>query len=400
MNLRRLTGRFRSLFRLASRFHQVQLSDECCMSVAGMRSISLPAQFLSTAEELQFEFTFRWPLLRLKTCRSISAHLVWRHGPGPGRVECRLRQVGSRKRMQITLPLEAIREQSLVELELVDSSRGQQLRTFRLEVLDPARIERLMLDSLKVRHCRLWVRSRNRWHLAQGIIPDSSDFLVLELVIGGSEFADFVSPPDGFVTFGLLTGNGRIKLSQIAFTCSGRPQVIRSEPFSVRKGAVFAGPGDYQIAASLGERDLVTFSFRLVGEGELLRQVKVARLDIQAETRDGRTVSGLGTLHWTEHRAIQLSLQVETAVCAPNTLVHCSISASQGSIFSARKNSCCRSIGFPATSVSGESSWSSLLLASKNPCAFSSTPALATTKRPLQLSLFSPPSALPISKAN
>ena len=331
MNLRRLGGRLRAFLGRASRFHQVQLSEKCCTSISDTRSICLPAQFLSTAAELQVEFIVSWPLFRLKSCRALSANLLSADNLEPTRLPCRLHRAGSRNCVRITLPPEAARKSPTLELEVVDSSRRLRLRTYQFQVLDPARIERLMLDSLKVRHHRIWVLSRNRWHLAEALIPQSSDFVVVEVVIGGSDFANFVSPPDGSVTFSLLTPDERVGLSRTAFRCSGAPQVIRSDPIPLREGEVFGGPGRYTIAASLGGRDLVRTSFRLVGERDLLQQVKVGRIDIQAETHDGTIVSGLGTLHWTEHRAIQLSLEVETAIRAPNTLVHCSVSASQGS---------------------------------------------------------------------
>jgi hypothetical protein len=333
MRLEGVRKLFGSLTRRAGRLRQVQVSDASCTSVSGVHSMSLPGKFLCTAAQMRVEFTVLWPLLRLKCFRGIRVSLFsGDHDESKGvPCHCDVRPLdGHRTQVSITLPQQAGGKPSMLALEVIDCGNGRRLNRFCFQVLDQRSINRLMLDNLRIHNRRLWVRSGKRWHLAENV-SDSSDFLMPEFVLSGSNFVQFVPPLVAPVCFSLKSPANQVHLGCTTVTCSDKTQVIRANPVPIGDRRLFPRPCVYSIVAALEGRELGTLSFRLVGEGELVQQVRVRRIELQTETREGKVVAGLGILQWNEHRSIRPCLQVETAICAPNTLVPCTVRLFRGS---------------------------------------------------------------------
>jgi hypothetical protein len=121
----------------------------------------------------------------------------------------------------------------------------------------------------------------------------------------------------------LVSGEERIPISEVAVTMAGQNLEIKGPTIPIQDPSLIPRPGAYCLVASLGHRDIATFPFRVVGREELLCQVKLTGLRVDAEGRGGQILRGIRALHWEEHRACFLSLQVETGIAAPNSSFRC-----------------------------------------------------------------------------
>jgi hypothetical protein len=130
----------------------------------------------------------------------------------------------------------------------------------------------------------------------------------------------------------LLQGANRLLVGRQPASLSGKTLHLLGPAIPLQNSRLFPHPGRYYLVASVANQEVARFSFRIVGDAELGHLVKVTRVNIDAEKRDGRVMPGLRVLRWNEHQAILPSLRIETTVPAPNTLVHCSVHTLQGTL--------------------------------------------------------------------
>ncbi len=176
---------------------------------------------------------------------------------------------------------------------------------------------------------RLWTQSGVRCWPGK-TVPASGDFLCPEFTLTFPP-ADGLSPPaETVLTWSLLQGASWLVVCRRPLISSGPSPHLRGPAISLRNAQFFPHPGSYSLVASIGELEVARFPFRIVGDTELVRQVKVTRVAIDAEKQDGQLVPGLKVLRCQEHRAIRPSLRIETGIPAPNSLVHCSVQTLQG----------------------------------------------------------------------
>ena len=178
---------------------------------------------------------------------------------------------------------------------------------------------------------RLWARSGSRcWPGA--CVPASSDSLL-------PEFRLRVPPPEvlgpdreRLLTVSLLQGASLLTLGERRVSLSGKPLQVRGPAIALQNSRWFPHPGRYCLVAHLGEQEVARFGFRLVSDAELGQAVRVTRVNIDAERRDGRVMAGLRVLRRQEHVAVLPSFRIEAAIPAPNTVMRCTAQTLQGTV--------------------------------------------------------------------
>lgn len=306
--------------RCAGRLWRARLSEAQCISVTGHSSVTRPGRFLSTAERVQVEFSVRWPLLSFGRQGRVSVLEL----PSAGR--CRLEQSDGWRvsRVRAELPARVAGRQGVVRLAIAEQRQGRSLGMLELQALGRSGTRRLLLEAVKARRLRLWIHSGARSHLGR-LVPHSSDFLIPEFTIPGSEFSAFLPACQAPLRLSLLHDDRPRVLSERSLALAGPVLCVKGPAIPLQDASLFPGPGSYCLVASLAGREIARLPFCLVGEAELRRQVKVTRISLGAELRNGRQAQGAGALHWNEHHAIQPRIQIETDIAAPNTLVNCAV---------------------------------------------------------------------------
>jgi hypothetical protein len=215
-----------------------------------------------------------------------------------------------------------------------------------VRVLDTAAVQQRVLDTLRASRLRLWISNPTGCRLADAVTAASGS-LVPEFVIADSEFGAFIPPFEAILTLDLISPIGRIELGRQRILIGGKSLKFRGPPVHLEDKHLFPQPGNYRLEAKVGQRNIVQFNFRFVSEAGLLRQVKVARIQIDAHTRAGESVPGVTTLRWEEHKGFQASLEIKSEMTAPRTLAVCTACIRDGSVVLQREE-----IAFPMDRVS------------------------------------------------
>ncbi len=305
------------------------LSEARCISILGPHAVTLIGRFLESGEQFELEASVRWPGLSFARRRLVCVRLL-----SDSPAACQLTQIPRwwTTEFRVCLPAQAVAAcNGVLRFEVSEQSQERVSGVLEVEVLDRARTERLLLESLQTTKPRLWVHSGGACHPAD-TLAHSDDFLVPEFSLRHSELCAFVPVPESTLTLSLAAGNQRIPLSRKVVQLGAEDCLVRWPSISLQDPRLFPAPGPYRLVASVADRDLAVLRFSIAGEQQCLQQVRVARIQFQAETREGQLVRGLTTVSWEEHRAFQPVLTLETALSAPNLLVCCTARTCQGDL--------------------------------------------------------------------
>ena len=315
------------------RFWKPQISSCRCVSISKSGVITLPDGFLSSAEEIQLELVVHWPILVPRKGRSLRIGLA----PEGNSANCRnLKDVTVEASARGNLRLRARlvpadwADRTRLHFELFVTPSERLAARISLAVLDAEAVQLRVLENLRACQSRLWVGNRSGYRLAETVTA-SSGVLLPEFMLPPSEFSPFLSPFGVVQTLGLIAPTGIIELDRRGIMLGSQPFKFRGPAIRLDDGRLFAQPGRYTLLARIGQRIIARFPFRLVGEAELLSQVQVPRIEIQAHTRAGESIAGVTTLRWEEHKGFGVSLEIKSEISAPDTLASCTATIHDGS---------------------------------------------------------------------
>ncbi|HTL57461.1 MAG TPA: hypothetical protein VL361_17380 [Candidatus Limnocylindrales bacterium] len=229
--------------------------------------------------------------------------------------------------LRICGPLVPYRE--TLDLELVDGPEQRPLAHFKFRLLHRAAVESRLLQSLKARNSRLWVQNRTGCRPAQ-VVGATSGFLVAEFLVPPADWSAFAPPVETILKVELVSPRGRVEIERQPITLTSKAFTFRTPKLALGDQDLFPEPGNYRLTVSLGPQVVAVLPFEFIGQREMLHRIKVPQISISAQTRAGDLVPGLTTLRWEEHRAVLASMQISSDISAPDTLVNCNASISEG----------------------------------------------------------------------
>ncbi len=328
----RLAGRafMARIGRTVHRLFKAELSQWMCTSILGDKRLELPAHYLVTAQELEIQFTVSWPPLARAGNRSVEVALK----PSPATGVLRWEQTWSRRRTQVRLRLKAEEAQisRRLRVEVRECGQGEPVGQIEFAQLGQGATQHLRLANLRLDNVQLCVHSGQQRHYSANV-PQSSDFVALEFTVPTDSVSPFIGEFETELNLTLLGKGTRFDLGSVPVRLGQHDLRVTAPRLALTDRTFFPAPGSYHLVVSVGERELAWQSFRLVSEAEVLQQLRVSRMHIGAQRRNGKTVRGLKVLRWEEHQAILPWMQVESGMIAPNTSVRCIIRAFQGKNF-------------------------------------------------------------------
>jgi len=107
-------------------------------------------------------------------------------------------------------------------------------------------------------------------------------------------------------------------LPDVPVTLTLEPLSIRNLEIKVAGTSLAATPGPYRLLVIVSDRPVATFPFTVASQEDLLRQLKVTGLALNAENKAGRRVPRPRVLAFNDHVAVAPAFQVEAGILAPN----------------------------------------------------------------------------------
>jgi hypothetical protein len=316
-----------------------QVVDIRCRSVRAGKSVSLPGQFLRSADEVQVSFTVRWPVLVPKSARSLTVKLTAPDTAGKKEIESaglvaeKIRaddlpgltqeSDGGATRAQVRINGRLAAGTKRIELEVRRRDRPKLLRRIALRLLEPEQAQQLRLQKLRATSHQLRVFSGDCWQTTCQV-ADSSDFISAEFTIVETSLGSVLPPVERSIALVIYSGNRALYREDCRVTLNGQPVKIKGRPLGLRGHDIFEGPGSYRVVASIEGRILSSFPFRIVSAREWEQQVKVT-LFVDAESGRGGPTRQKGALTWGKHNAFRPSIKLETTIPAPHNLLKCSL---------------------------------------------------------------------------
>lgn len=325
-----------------------RLIQAVSVSCRGKHSVALCAELLANADEKFVVLVLRWPRwergggtpgVRVWAClgraeeggeKRAGGPAEWGLGP-PARVECRIQQqrIGKISRVRVYLPELTSFESGEVQLLVEDGRRGTLVGRLGVRLLTALETQTLFQESLQVESVGLWARNRAGYQPGD-LLAGTSEWLIPEFRLAACQIGRFTPEIGEDLKLILKSHNRAISLEDLRLKLGSQGQVCRGSPISLQDRRLIPGAGIYEIESYLGRRRLATARFRVLSDAEILEQVTVPELQIEAETRDGQVVPGLKILRWEEHQAFRPILRLASAVPAPNTLARCIVRTLQG----------------------------------------------------------------------
>jgi hypothetical protein len=341
--------RMRQLLRYQPRFWRADVVDCACVSLLAGKKITLNREFLQSAAELEFSFSIKWPPFGLGRPRQVQVTLEraapaaieeagsasMNAGPPPRPHEPpswapvpvqTLEQKLARHRTHLRLKLTDVEAGKAAgwRVRISEAANARSIGQLEFRGLPQAEAQQLRLVNLRAEQVRLCVLSARQRHYSS-VVPLSSDFLQVQLTIPEDQLSPFLPPIPVVITLSLQTNRVRSDLQQLPVQLTDGPLSFASLPISIRDASLFPRPGNHCFVLSVGPRELARVPFRLVTEAEVRGAVRVSRIHIAAQRRNGKTVRGLKVLRWEEHRALLPWLQIQCGIVAPNSAIRCTV---------------------------------------------------------------------------
>jgi hypothetical protein len=295
-----------------------------CVSLLGGERLTLPRHFVCSSDEAFFEFTLRKPFLR-KLRRQFILVELWGLDPptlqSVTRVElCDLPQ-RRLARARLRLP-DTVQQQKDGIRTVVVADTGQVLGAFNFHGLDEADLvaytQDRVLAALRIRKHEIWVQARDIRYRSDRV-PASSDQISLLLPLCSTGFNSRVPEWRTSLTLS-LAAERRCVLCEKAIVLSENMSSTHVLSAPVR-GSVLADlpAGFHKLVVSLNGRNITSLPLWIVRDAELLNQVRVRELSIDARAADATRAGQVRILRRNTCRSIQPSLLIETGLPAPNT---------------------------------------------------------------------------------
>ena len=334
----------RCLSRWVSQAWSAQIQDLRCTAMRNNQSVDLPGWLLSSAEETCITFTVRQPRLALSSPRHVRISLAASHSRVNFRdprsaiallsardalvpleaTRWRVEQsiTGRTNQVRVRLSSQALVGYETLQMEIRDKCRGSLLGRLCFKVVSEARAQQLRLEGLRANSQQLWIQSGYRRYPG-ALVADTSDFVIPEISLAGSELDAILPPREAGVNLSLLFQCRKLQLDHKRSTLGSSPIRVETAPPSLKDRSLFPGPGSYCLLVTVDARLVATLPFRIVDQHEWLQQVKVSCVNLETEGVDGRTRLQVGALRWNTHLAFRPLLRIVTAIPAPNTPVQC-----------------------------------------------------------------------------
>lgn len=320
--LERLRARFSRLFRC-------RVLSLRCTSAAGGNAFVFPGILLSSADEIELSLAIDWPMLSCRGPRPVVLRIISPAGTADVETHCRpgfqWRVTHVRSRFSCRLLAGA----ATIRVEIRSRRRGVRLGGFDLDVLDIPRAQQLRTRTLRAESWRLWYRSGSRWEIGD-ITPETADAAVLEFTLPATDLGSVLPECEEQVHFRIVSGSNQVSIGSTPARLGRMSLKVRSPPISMSEGPLASGPGLYCVIASIGDRLLGSYHFRVAARDEWLELIEVSSEKLEAETIEGGFTLANGALRWTKHVAFRPGFKILTASAAPNMLVNCEAQLTQG----------------------------------------------------------------------
>jgi hypothetical protein len=329
ISLPRLIGRFRTVWRRAGRWvrqaFEPDIVDTCCVSVLASKPVRLPRHYVHDASEVLFEVTVRKPLLALRRRQDLLVEF-W-HCAAPalsGFQVVHLRSLRPYRlaRARLRVPPAAHADRAGLRAVIVNPVTGQVLATRRLSSLDEAGLvpytRQQVLRELRLDKHEIWVQAgRLRYRSDQ--LPASSDSLTIALNLRSKGFN--ASVREWVVPLRLsVAASQRQVLSEHLVALRENACLHEMLSVSVQSSPLAKmPPGFCRLVLGLGERDIATFPLWIVGDQELLNQLRIRDFAIDAPAANGREQAQVRIVRRNRCRSLRCSIVLETPIPAPNT---------------------------------------------------------------------------------
>jgi len=163
-------------------------------------------------------------------------------------------------------------------------------------------------------------RYQNQW------VPDSSDFLLPELTIRSVGFNSHLPQlQTDLQVFVIHRGKARIEVACIPVCLSPRPLKINDLTIKVRGTGLASVNGACKLVFVIAKKELLALPFEMVSEEKVVERIKVAAIEVEAQTKTGKRKSNPDPLQLSEHETISVTAKIEIGIPAPNATVECSV---------------------------------------------------------------------------
>lgn len=313
--------------RLLQHLFQEELREVRCVSVVHGHSLNLPREFVHNASHMHLELTVRRPILARLTRQAVQVQPQTLDGRNlPDLVLSQVETVGHRRLTQVRIQLAApaLAKQPGFRMVVVAPRSGKLLGTFELHKLSESALllhyESLVLRNLQVEEHSLWIESGHVRHRAD-LVPANSDAVTIELTLRSAAINDWMPEWTTTLSLSALSANQRLPLGHIPVTLKAKPGVTTTLSVPVRDSALASLPaGLCWLVASVAGRDMAVFPFRLVREQELIDQLQVSQVFVDARAPDGRYARNVRVLRREQCRWLDVSLVISTGILAPNSV--------------------------------------------------------------------------------
>ncbi|MCG3148166.1 MAG: hypothetical protein PCFJNLEI_01609 [Verrucomicrobiae bacterium] len=185
--------------------------------------------------------------------------------------------------------------------------------------------QQLVLQNLRAEGQELHVLCSGRRYQSE-IVADSCDAVIPQLTLRAAGFNRFL-PEVPVVADVHLSGGvaGLRKIAQLQFVLRPEPVRLPKLVVQVRGTELAEDPGLYRLIIRISEREITSFPFHVASATEVLEQVTVTKLVLNAQTKRGSSVRNSVTLSVAEHRSIAPALEVGVGILAPNVVCAASL---------------------------------------------------------------------------
>jgi len=125
--------------------------------------------------------------------------------------------------------------------------------------------------------------------------------------------------------FVIHRGKARIEVACIPVCLSPRPLKINDLTIKVRGTGLASVNGACKLVFVIAKKELLALPFEMVSEEKVVERIKVAAIEVEAQTKTGKRKSNPDPLQLSEHETISVTAKIEIGIPAPNATVECSV---------------------------------------------------------------------------
>jgi hypothetical protein len=157
-------------------------------------------------------------------------------------------------------------------------------------------------------------------------VPQSSDRVILGSTLHSTGYNSHVPALSTELEFFLMRGNQTPALiARLPVSLSPDPVTLPKLAIKVRDGRLGETSGLSYVLMAAGGTTVAQFPIEVVSETQVVEQVKVSTITLEAVCKSRCQVRNPATLHLSEHDALLVAIEIGVGILAPNLLVEAAL---------------------------------------------------------------------------